>query len=351
MTDVETARELLVALTSRYAFREVAALIGLGAGDDLITVAAAADVQQLCSYGQRLLDLDAEDLHAADAADGATVDTTIADRVTGDVVPEHLLKRGRACRMPQHPREGDRGAMGSLRPVFALLLEIMAVRWLRRETAALLAAAHIAAEYAPMLVWERVLGHAADPARLAQDPIFTGEQSRFGQYDEPQCQHTKPETSATNRALRTARENALGWQHYLNRQHSTVAHALGNCAVTCRTPCSVLTSRSDQDRAALTDACRLAFAYSGCALIRLRHSAPVGHGFGVPSPAEVTTAWQHSRQTIAKHGPLGPSALTEDGFVLPGMPSMFTAFAGVDLRPDTLLADTAREVVAILVPG
>src|ERR1044071_2013139 len=105
MTSVETARELLVALTSRYAFREVAALIGLGAADDLVPTPAAANVQQLCSYGQRLLDLDAEDLASADAAEGATVDTTVADRVTGDVVPERLLLRGRACRMPQHPRE------------------------------------------------------------------------------------------------------------------------------------------------------------------------------------------------------------------------------------------------------
>src|SRR6185436_14803834 len=107
MTDVETARELLVALTGRYAFREVAALIGLGTADDLLSVEVAANVQQLCSYGQRLLDLDAEDLDSADAAVGATVDTTVADRVTDDRVPEYLVRRGRACRMPQWPREEE----------------------------------------------------------------------------------------------------------------------------------------------------------------------------------------------------------------------------------------------------
>jgi hypothetical protein len=351
MTGVETARELLVALTGRYAFREVSALIGLGAADGLVTIAVAADIQQLCSYGQRLLDLDAEDLASADAAVGATVDTTVADRVTGDAVPEHLLRRGSACRMPQQPRELDRGAMRSLRPVFALLLEIMAVRWLRRETAALLAAAHIAGEYAPLLPWEGVLGHAGDPQRLATDVIFTGHDSRFGVWEDRLCPHTKPEKSAANRALRTARENVLGWQAYLNRQHSTLAHALGTCASGCRTPCAVVTMRTEHDRDELAAACRLAFVYAGSALIRLRHSAPVGHGFGVPSPAEVTAAWAHSRETIARHGEPGLAVLAEDGFALPGLPSLFSAIAGTEIRPDTLLADTAHEVAMLLVPG
>jgi hypothetical protein len=351
MTGVETARELLVALTGRYAFREVAALIGLGAADDLLTTEVAANVQQLCSYGQRLLDLDAEDFAAADAALGATVDTTVADRVADDRVPEHLLERGRACRMPQWPREAHRGAMHSLRPVFALVLEGMAVRWLRRETGALLAGAHIAAEYAPLLAWEAVLGHAADPALLAMDATFTGPESRFGVYADPRCPHTKAQKAATNRALRTYRENALGWRNYLNRQHSTVAHALATCAGLCRAPCTVVTTRSDAARAALSEECILAIGFAGCALIKLRHTAPVGHGFGVPSPAEVTEAWTHSRETLSHRGTLGAAVLTEDDFVLPGLPSLFSAIAGAEIRPDTLLADTAREVVALLVPG
>jgi hypothetical protein len=241
--------------------------------------------------------------------------------------------------------------MRSLRPVFSLLLEIIEARWWRRETAALLAAAHIASEYAPLLAWENVLGHAGDPQRLATVEPFHGDNSKFGVHDAQGCPHTRPERSAANRALRVARENAIGWQSYLNRQHSTLAHALGRCAAVCRAPCAVVTTLAEPDRDTLAAACRLASAYADCALIRLRHAAPVGHGFGVPSPAEVTDAWQHSRVGLGRHEPLGVAVLAEDGFALPGLPSLFSAIAGLDIQPDTLLADTAREVVAILMPG
>src|SRR5262245_47344689 len=113
MAIVETVRELLVALARRYAFREVAALLGLGAGGMDLSMFEAAQVQQLCSYGQRLLDMDAEDLASPDAALGATIDTSIADQVSGDAVPAYLVARGAACRIPQIPGEQPRGAMGS----------------------------------------------------------------------------------------------------------------------------------------------------------------------------------------------------------------------------------------------
>jgi hypothetical protein len=97
----------------------------------------------------------------------------------------------------------------------------------------------------------------------------------------------------------------------------------------------------------LHDACRLAVAYSQCALVRLRHAAPVGHGFGVPSPHEVAEAWQRSRGGFAKRG----VDLPDDGYPLSGLPSLFSAIAGVELRPDTLLADTAAEINAQLDPA
>src|SRR5207247_5236036 len=117
---VETASEVLVALAGRYAFGEVAALVGAGA--DL-------RIGQLCAFGQRLLDLDAEDF------DG------------GAGVPRPLVARARASRMPQTPDERPRGALDSLRPAYRLLLEVIAVRWARREMAALVAAVHISSEY------------------------------------------------------------------------------------------------------------------------------------------------------------------------------------------------------------
>lgn len=71
----------------------------------------------------------------------------------------------------------------------------------------------------------------------------------------------------------------------------------------------------------------------------------MGHGFGVPSPAEVSAAWQRSREALAR---LDRAVLADDGFALPGLPSLFSAVAGRPVRPDTLLADTAETVIVAL---
>jgi hypothetical protein len=65
----------------------------------------------------------------------------------------------------------------------------------------------------------------------------------------------------------------------------------------------------------------------------------------VPSPHEVTGAWERTRIELARRGGIGEAALTEDGFALPGLVSLFSAIAGTELTPDTLLADTAAEIV------
>jgi hypothetical protein len=352
MDTMPEIRELLVVLTRRYAFREVAYLIGAGATGSALRQRDIARLQQLCAYGQRLMDLDGEDLASRDAAPGAGTEHTIARIVGDELVPAHLVARGRLCYIRQRPTEHPAtDALVSLRPAFRLLLEVMAARWARRETAAMVAAAHIAGEYAPMLAWERALGHAGDPNRIATDPAFVGPASRWGDVDDRRCPQTKRDKAAANRSLRVSREPAAGWQSYLDRQHSAVAHALGVCATDCERPCSVMTSHDRAERHTLGDAVRLAVAFGQCGLVRLRHAAPVGHGFGVPSPYEVAEAWQRSREGIAKRGWLGRAALKEDGYPLPGLPSLFSAIAGVELTADTLLADTAAEIYRQLDPG
>jgi hypothetical protein len=103
-------------------------------------------------------------------------------------------------------------------------------------------------------------------------------------------------------------------------------------------------------RRRLRDACHAADAFRGCALVRLRHEALVGHGLGSPSRDEVADAWERSRRTMAKHGPTAGAVLAEDRFPLPGLPSLFGAIAGATLAPDTLLAATQDAVVAHLDP-
>jgi hypothetical protein len=348
MTFVETVRDVLVTLARRCAFREIAALIGEGYGG--LALDTAAQVQQLCAYGQRLMDLDAEDFATADAVVGSTTDSRVADAVEGDAVPAHLLARGRACRMPQAPREQPRDALASLHPAYALLLETIAVRWQRHETAGVVAGCFIASEYAPLLAWEQVLGHAGDPERLGSDPLFAGPESLFGSRDE-RCPHPAAQRSAARRSLHASKDSTEGWRSYLDTQHSVMAKALRTCAAQCKSPCSVVSSLALDDHIAVQAACRASLALSESAIVRLRHAAPVGHGFGVPSSAEVLAAWERSRTTIAARGGPGAAALIDDGFPLAGMPSLLSAIAGTQLRPDTLVADTAAEVIAALERG
>jgi len=340
---VETAHEVLIALARRYAFGEVAALVAAGAAGERLTTRDGAQIDQLCAFGQRLLDLDAEDFGNPDAATDANSDHSFADRVRGDGVPPALVARALACRMPQHPGERRRGALGSLRPVFGLLLEVIDARWRRRETAGLVAAVHITSEYLPLLVWERVLGHAADPAQLPAQ--VGGEGSAWGDFDDAGCRHTRAEKGAASHAMRAIRDSPAGWRSYLDRQHSHVAHALAVCAVECERPCTVLTRHRAEDQKTVEAGCRTALSYVDSSIVRLRHTAPVGHGFGVPSPAEVLAAWEHSREALARHE---PAVLTQDGFPLPGLPSLFSALAGARERPDTILADTADALVEAL---
>ena len=310
-----------------------------------LTNREAALVQQLCAYGQRLLDLDAEDLENADAAVGASTDTTLADLVVDELVPQHLVDRGRRCRMRQSPKETPRAALTTLRPVYRLLLEVMAARWRRRETIALVATVHIASEYAPLLAWETVLGHAGDPAELQVDPAFHGPDSLLGSTRRP-CVRTPPRSvRRPGRALAGLRR-AAGGVDQLSRSAALAGRPrTSRLRDDCRSPCTVVTGRTSEAREDIRERCRIALAFGNSTLVRLRHAAPVGHGFGVPSPAEILEAWRRSRESLGERGGVGVAASVDDGFPLPGLPSLLSAIAGVPLTADTLLADTAAEIV------
>ncbi|PZG19604.1 hypothetical protein [Nonomuraea aridisoli] len=316
---MDSTRDLLVALAGRYAFSDLGALT------------SDSEVAEVCEFGHRLLSLDAEDF-AAEARG----------------VPAGLRRRARACHMPQTPREQPRGALESLRPAYGLLLEVIAVRWHRRELSPMIAAVHIAGEYLPLVAFEAHLGHAGDPARWPEGLSAPG--SRFGVIGDRECDHTKSEQSATNRTLRVAAEPAEGWRAYFDRQHSQVAGALGVCVAACRNPCTAMDWIEPEVRADLQARARTALAFAETPLVRLRHAAPVGHGFGVPSPEEVLDAWERSRAVLDKNS-VGTAALKDDGFPLPGLPSLFSAIAAADIQPATLLRDVSEHITALLGRG
>ncbi|MEV0198053.1 hypothetical protein [Nonomuraea sp. NPDC050691] len=313
---MKSAHDLLVTLARRHAFADLGAL------------APSAEVADVCEFGHRLLSLDAEDF-AAEARS----------------VPAELRRRARACHMPQTPREQPRGALESLRPAYGLLLEVIAVRWQRRELSPMIAAVHIASEYLPLLAFEPHLGHAGDPARWPDGLSAPG--SRFGVIGDRDCDHTKSEQSGTNRTLRVSVEPAEGWRAYFDRQHSQVAGALAVCVATCRNPCTAMHWIPPEPRAGLSVRARTALAFADTPLVRLRHAAPVGHGFGVPSPEEVLEAWERSRAALDKNA-IGAAASKDDGFPLPGLPSLFAAVAEAPIEPSTLLAGVSEHVVGLL---
>jgi hypothetical protein len=347
--ELET-RQILVALARRYAFREVSYLVGAGVTGFALDQRELARIQQLCAYGQRLSDVDAQDLASPDAADGATTDTTFAILVGSEFVPESLVSRGARCHVRTTPDPDATDALVDLHPVFRLVLEAVVVRWTRYETLAILALSHIAAEYLPLLAWQQHLGHAGDPFQLREDPAFAGTGSRWGHIGDANCPRTKQEKAASARALRVAGEPESGWRSYLDRQHSVVSRAFLGCATDCATPCTVMTQLEEPARQRVSQACRAAAAFRNCALVRLRHEALIGHGLGAPSRDEVSHAWDRSRHSIAKHGPVAAAVLTEDGFPLPGLPSLYSAIAGAPLEPDTLLAQTQQALVDRLDP-
>ena len=318
-------------------------MLAEGLHDGVLSTATIAQLQQLCAFGQRLMEFDAEDFGLADATESSNVEHGVATRFGEAEVPPALCKRALECRMPQAPRESPRGALASLHPTFRLLLEVVDIRFKRGETMAVVAAAHIASEYAPLLVWERVLGHAGDPALMAQ--AVAGDRSLWGHFDERACPHTKAEKSAAKRVLHVYGENVIGWRAYLDRQHSVMSHALGTCAASCPRPCSVYKRLSAQDAQIVTIGSRIALALNSSAIIKLRHSAPVGHGFGVPSRAEVLEAWRHTRQSMAR---LAPSVADDDGFVLPGFANLVSTMAGERMEASTLIADTAAAIIDLL---
>ncbi|MGN9845340.1 hypothetical protein ACTMTI_45195 [Nonomuraea sp. H19] len=313
---MDNSRDLLIALARRYAFADLGAL------------APTTEIAAVCEFGHLLLSLDAEDF-AAEAKG----------------VPAELRRRARACHMPQTPREQPRGALESLRPAYELLLEVIAVRWHRRELSPMIAAVHIAGEYLPLLAFEPQLGHAGDPARWPAG--LSGQGSRFGVIGDRECDHTKSEQSATNRTLRVAGEPAEGWRAYFDRQHSQVAGALAVCVATCRNPCTAMDWIAPEPRADLHLRARTALAFAETPLVRLRHAAPVGHGFGVPSPEEMLDAWERSRAALDKN-PVGAAALKDDGFPLPGLPSLFSAIAATPIAPSTLLHGVSDHIANLL---
>jgi hypothetical protein len=126
--------------------------------------------------------------------------------------------------------------------------------------------------------------------------------------------------------------------------------------VTCPNPCGWVTDIPFEIRRDLDARVRLAMLFVQSPIVALRHHAPVGHFFGVPSHQEIQDAWALTWAKVnvvwadgdnplhsAEHMSMG--ALHE---TLPGMSTLISAVAGRTIGPGYLIRDIARDLTDVL---
>lgn len=303
--------------------------------------------RDLATAAKRVLDLDAEDFGSiAEAFPRAEW----RDELNG------------AC-FPAEPRSPQRGALGSLVPLYQLMLEVLDLRALRHEPLQVVVTAHLIGEYLPQLAWESTLGHAGDPLRLGE---YVGE--RWGS-DDPACPHGPALRATARRALHACSGDRAGYRAYLDRFHSRQGAALVICAMhheatqvgerpdvgdTCPNPCSWATRGTREQQRDLDARVRLAVIYQNSPIVALRHHAPVGHFFGVPSTTEISEAWLATWGRLTAPWPDGGNPLTAGGVpgrpdsteALPGVSALVSAVAGATIGPGRLLRDIGATIDA-----
>ena len=101
---------------------------------------------------------------------------------------------------------------------------------------------------------------------------------------------------------------------------------------------------------------RLAVLYIDSPIVALRHHAPVGHFFGVPSVAEISAAWLLTWEKVSAPWSDGTNPLLAAGLTgrapeheaLPGLSALVSAVAGRPMGPGRLLRDIGSDVARAL---
>jgi hypothetical protein len=302
-----------------FAFREVSAI-----APTVIDENARRRVDALCAAGARLLDVDAEDF----------------DDV--EFIPGDLAARIQACWVPQSAGATRRGALRSLRPAYALMLEVLAVRWARNDMLQVCALLHLISEYLPILAWEADLGHAADPAQIG---VLSGPTSLWG-LEAAACVQAPRSKSAARRSVHAANLAPEAWRRYLDREHSHVASALASCGQCRLATCDLGVTSAREASGDLGSRIAMSEKFKRSRVVALRHAAPIGHGFGVPSAPELLEAWAATWKMIAVS-----AELPDDDYPLPGLPRLVSEIAGAEISPGTLVHEiTALLAATILAP-
>ncbi len=338
--------DTVVALVHHHWYDAAASLLTL----DPATPGAARtrEAARIATVAKRVLDLDAEDFGAI----AAGYDTGWSAALTA------------AC-FPATPRDPHRGALGSLVPLYELMLEVVQLRSARQESLQVVVTAHLIGEYLGHLAWESTLGHAGDPARMraSVDGLWGG--------DDPACPHNSAQRRTAKRSLNACDGDLPGYTAYLDRFHSRLGDALSVCAMnhlaseagdrpdvgeTCPHPCPFVLHGTPGERRDLDARVRLARIYADSPVVALRHHAPVGHFFGVPSVAEISEAWLRTWERLTLPWADGANPLLADAAprpqvsdeALPGLSALVSAVAGRPIGPGHVIRDIGEDVLVAL---
>lgn len=306
------------------------------------------EAHRLATAAKRVLDLDAEDF------------STIANGFDA----EWSKRLAQAC-FPLEPRDRQRGALRSLVPLYELMLEVVQLRSARHEPLQVVVTAHLIAEYLAHLAWESNLGHAGDPLLM--------QQSTDGSWgvDAPDCPHNSAQRATAKRSLNACDGDVAGYTAYLDRFHSRLGDALSVCAMnhasvdagerpdvgeTCPNPCGFVMRMDYPTRRDLDARVRLARIYENSPIVALRHHAPVGHFFGVPSVAEISEAWLRTWEKLTVPwndgqnpllAPDAPRASAPDE-ALPGLSALVSAVAGRPIGQGMVIRSIGADVARTL---
>lgn len=302
------------------------------------------NAERLAVAAKRILDLDAEDFG------------TIGSEFTSG-----WARSLEQASFPLEPRDPQRGALASLGGLYQLMLEVLELRARRHEPLQVVVTAHLIGEYLPQLAWETRLGHGGDPLRMRES---VGE--RWGTTS-PECPHSSTARATAKRSLNACDGDVVGYTAYLDKFHSRLGNALAVCAMnhetvkagerpdvgtTCPTPCEWAVQGPLQARRDLDARVRLALVYQDSAIVALRHHAPVGHFFGVPSNTEIVEAWLATWERLDAPWPDGSNPLhrkvvvdkSEPTEALPGMSRLVSAVAGRPIGPGRIIRTIGDQI-------
>ncbi len=254
----------------------------------------ALSIEALTLFGRRLLRLDLEDIALSDRPDlAARLGTETAD----------LAALGRRLNFPRRAADPDRGPLGHPLELVSQLLESLTVRWEHSEVLHIMALIHLLGEYLGHLAWSSVLGDGADPMSLPRH--VKGAHSLWGDVEDRRCGHGRAQKKLALRILRAepARSDQA-WVRFLRTDYSRVGDLLSVCATRdsgrawngrvrhCDAPCSVWTRLDGRTQLVMEGRMEIVRWYVRSPLLQLRHSAPVGHFFGVPTRQEIEEQWE-----------------------------------------------------------